>query len=468
MFNVGAGAEPISQEDNAPASNFSTATSIAYYPFRQFPMPQSKRRRPRARFRAHTCTLAALLAACAAATALGQEHSWQEYGGVSAWDSPVRLPAIGREAAGYPRSSSVDECPASPPSFPRASFAPVRLVDHQEELPPGAATADRPPAFEEDVIPLDFSACGGCDACGGGCPEFCDHWQCGRFFWGFYHAICCPDPCYDPCWWALSDAAFFVEAARPVTQTRLRWDAGIDLVFPDRAEYFWARSGAGGRGPAAVERKLRYHELSHYTEVAHGGFSAFFQTPYRSYDAAVNSHEAGFGDLIAGTKSMLLDCQLLQITYQMKFITPTGISTKGLGTGHLSIEPSLIFGLNMSSQSYIQAQVAEWIPIAGDETYAGALLHYHFSYNRTLLGCPGYIHLIGTAELNGWSFQDGAYSDPALAPPQRASNQAYLSSGFGLRMVLCDKVDFGVGTAFAVTDGHWAKQLYRSELRVRF
>lgn len=345
---------------------------------------------------------------------------------------------------------------------------PFDLVNHQEELPPGTAAPDNVLPFEEDVIPLDLAAANACAACDCGCPTYCDHWRCGRFFWGFYHAICCPDPCYDPQWWALADAAFFVDAARPVTQTRLRWDAGHDLIFPDRAEYFWARSGGGGRGPGAIERKLRYHELSHYTEVAHGGFSAFVETPYRSYDAAVNPHEAGFADLIAGTKSMLLDCELIQITYQMKFHTPTGNSRKGLGTGHLSIEPSLLVGLNFSRHSYVQAQVAEWIPIAGDEDYAGALLHYHVSYNRTLLGCPGHIHVIGTAELNGWSFQDGAFSDPDLGQFQQASNETYLSGGFGLRMVICDKVDFGVGSAVALTDGHWAEQLYRSELRVRY
>ena len=359
----------------------------------------------------------------------------------------------------------------------------VLASNHQEEIPPGHAAPDHAVRYEEDVIPLDFAAldaCGSCGGCTSGCgyaggcsccdcqfPDCCDHWQCGRFFWGFYHAICCPDPCYDPCWWALSDAAYFVEAARPVTQTRLRWDAGINMRFPDRAEYFWARSGGMGLGPANVETYLRYHDLTHYTEVAHGGFSAFVETPYRSYDASANTDEAGFGDFVTGTKSMLLDCELLQITFQMKFTTPTGVSRKGLGTGHLSIEPSLIVGLNMSSKSYIQAQVAEWIPIAGDELYAGAILHYHFSYNRTLLGCPGHIHLIGTAELNGWSFQTGAYSDPVTGT-QSANDETYLSGGMGLRLVICDRVDFGVGSAFPLTDGRWTEQFYRSEFRVRF
>ena len=43
-----------------------------------------------------------------------------------------------------------------------------------------------------------------------------------------YHNLCCPDPCYDPRWWALADAAFFTSAARPVSQQRFRWDAGFE------------------------------------------------------------------------------------------------------------------------------------------------------------------------------------------------------------------------------------------------
>jgi hypothetical protein len=106
------------------------------------------------------------------------------------------------------------------------------------------------------------------------------------------------------------------------------------------------------------------------------------------------------GDLIAGTKSLLFDCELKQITFQTKFITPVGNAPKGLGTGHLSIEPSLIVGINLGPRSYLQAQIAEWIPIGGDPTYSGALVHYHVAYNRTLLGDPHGIHVIGSTELN--------------------------------------------------------------------
>lgn len=354
----------------------------------------------------------------------------------------------------------------------------VRLVSAQEEVPPQAS--DDPELLsEEDIVPLPLpGGMGGACAAGGNCGtgSGCGCWvencqartRLGRFFCGVYHGICCPDPCYDPQWTALADSAFYTEAARPVTQSRFRWDAGLNMILPDRAEYFWARSGGGGRGRPAIESALDYHDLTHYTEVAHGNFSAFTEVAYRSLDPEVNTHSAGFGDLVAGTKSMLFDCRVLQITMQTKFITPTGNSSKGFGTGHLSIEPSLIFGVNLGPQSYLQAQVAQWIPIAGGPDYAGAVLHYHAAYNRTLFGSPHRVHVIGSFEINGWSFQDGAFSDPVLGQFQQASGTTYLTGAAGLRTVICDKIDFGVGFSNALTDEHFADQLFRSEFRVRF
>jgi hypothetical protein len=42
------------------------------------------------------------------------------------------------------------------------------------------------------------------------------------------------------------------------------------------------------------------------------------------------------------------------------------------------------------------------------------------------------------------------------------------SAGPGVRLFICDKIDLGVGTAFAFTTDHWAKELIRAEFRWRF
>ncbi|MBL8800307.1 MAG: hypothetical protein JNM56_40885, partial [Planctomycetia bacterium] len=209
------------------------------------------------------------------------------------------------------------------------------------------------------------ATCGGPGGCGCGGPKcipgrkccdpafHSDHWYercCARF----YECICCPDPCYEPHWCAVANSAFFVDAARPVTQMRLRYDAGFGMVFPDRAEYFWARQGQGGKGPPRIETKLDYDELTLYMEGAAARIGIFVETPYRSITAETNGHFAGFGDIVLGTKSLLLDCELMQVSFQLKTFIPSGNFLKGLGTGHVSLEPSLLWAIKLTPSSYTQ------------------------------------------------------------------------------------------------------------------
>ena len=333
------------------------------------------------------------------------------------------------------------------------------------------------------IGPLRASSSGDsfiCDSCGDGCVpgrRACDpcvaRTRIGRFAYGLYHAICCPDPCYDPKWLAVADSAFFVEAARPQTQQRLRWDAGLDAILPDRAEYSWARADGQGKGPSPAAgflavRGLTYHELSLYTEVGSSGFSVFTDVPYRSLDPTGTPHAAGFADMNVGTKTLLFDCELLQVSFQFRTHIPMSNTMKGLGTGHVSLEPSLLMGLCLGPETYFQGQISEWIPIGGDEDYAGAILHYHVAINHVLWRPLSDVPLIGTMECSGWSFQDGAYSDPVTGFMRQASGQTTLTFGSGLRLAVCDKIDFGTGVAFALQDRHLANVLVRSEFRWRY
>jgi hypothetical protein len=294
----------------------------------------------------------------------------------------------------------------------------------------------------------------------------------GRFWGGIYNCICCPDPCYEGKWYPLADAALFTEAVRPVTQQRFRWASGQNVLFPDRSEFFWARADGNGRGPKPVapfrgEKRLRYNDLILVTEGGTGTITVIAETPYRNVQPDLDPHGSGFGDLAIGTKTLLFDCELLQIAMLFKTFIPVGNVVKGVGNGHVSLEPSLLVGLKLSPTTYLQTQLSEWIPLGGDQHYAGSVLRFNASVNQELYRILPDVPLIGTFEFNTLSFQDGQYTDP-LFGPQKSSGYTYASLGGGLRLFICDKVDFGIGALFSVSRQHLARELYHAEFRVRF
>lgn len=316
------------------------------------------------------------------------------------------------------------------------------------------------------------SCCGGCGACG---DSFL-----GRLGGGFIECICCPDPCYEGVWNYTANAAFFTDTVRPQTYTRWRWDSGHDLTQPERAEYVWARPGVlGGRGPQNIENRVQYDTLSLYQEIASGNFAFFIEATYLGVNPDINPGHSNFGDMNLGTKSLLIDCELLQLAFQFRTYIPTGSSRNGLGTGHTSLEPSLLSSVKVTDTTYIQSQVAYWIPVGGDQTFEGAVWHYGTSLNHEWWK-RGPLALIGTFEFDGYTFTDGAVANRDLAavmpPPgsnrdlytQGANNETYAYLGGGLRLVICDKYDIGFGATFALTHDHFADQMYRTEFRVKY
>jgi hypothetical protein len=284
--------------------------------------------------------------------------------------------------------------------------------------------------------------------------------------------MCCPDPCFEPHWQPIADSAFFAAAPRPMTQTRLRWDRGIGMTQPDIGEFFWARADGQGLGPLPPAGylgtpSLNYSEITLYNEIAHGGFSAIMEFPYRSIDADGQPRMGGFADMMFGTKSLMLDTELLQWSLIFRTYVPVGIPLQGLGTGHVSLEPAIAVAMNLSPDTYLQGEIAERIPIGGNSEYAGGVLQYHLSLNHTLFRPQPSMPVIGTFEVSGYTFHEGAYTDPNLGTVL-ANRTTYLSAGPGFRVFMCDRMDFGVGSAFSLTSDNLAEYLFRTEFRMRF
>lgn len=306
---------------------------------------------------------------------------------------------------------------------------------------------------------------GGCYP-GGGCQPICGNGPFTRLYAAFHNALCCPDPCYIPQWKCPANAAFFVDHARPTTMTRIRWDYGRRLTDPDRAEYFWAQTG--GTGPRNFEPRLDYNELNLYQEVGVDKFSMFINLPYRSLNGDANGGSGGIGDLQIGTKSMLLDSELIQTTFQFVTTIPTAGPGGGIGTGHVALDPSLLLAVKLRENTYWQSQLGYWFGVGNSN---GSVLHYHNAINQVLWKPTNDTMLVGTFEGVGYSFMSGTVAavGPGGAPIQvRGNDVTYFTLGPGIRWCMCGKLDIGFGMQFAVTDRHFAEQLYRTEIRFRF
>lgn len=417
--------------------------------------------------------------------------------------TPAELPAVLPAAAEKPAVEEKKTTPnpiAVPQTGPSTLMPPVPgpvaeavtkiLATEPQATPAAAPKTETAPADTTGVVPVGCTNCGpklpppsgGCDTCGGdGCHnglcypgrkpcDCCFGDSClGRFFGGIYECICCPDPCYEPHWIAVADSAFFLDAARPKTQMRIDIDSAWDLPLPDRAEWFWAQENKKGPhvpGGAGV-RHLDYYQFSLYAEAAADRAGLVIVTPYLMVDPSDVPGHSGFGDIQIAAKSMLLDCELMQLTFQFKTYVPSGNFLEGLGTGHASLEPSLLMNLRLDEDMYLQSQLAYWIPVGGDDIQ-GTVIHWHLALNKVLWKPCCDIQLVGSAEADGWDIMNGQYTgiDGKLGGADEVGNIVNL--GGGVRLFICDKIDLGIGATFGVTHDTWAESMVRGEFRWRF
>jgi hypothetical protein len=366
------------------------------------------------------------------------------------------------------------------------------------------------------VAPLgDLGFGGGCASCGGGgggkygsCAKKdtctpCGGEQCyagrkpcdccwepksypGFVIKGIYNCICCNDPCYEPTWISLANSAFTLDSPRPVTHVKLGADFGWQWTNPDKGELFFARLNQ--KGPAAFDSAVvpaglpnaggrrglahtDYMDAYLYNEAAPTpGFGFFIYMPIRHVDPIADYPSgSGFGDMVIGTKSVILDCELLLATFQFKTFLPTGDAGRGLGTGHVSLEPSLVSALKLTPRSYLQGQLGIRFPIGGDNLFQGSMPYGGLSYNHLLWNCGHDLELIGSLEANIACLTNGQYTDPLTGLPLPArSLGTFANAGPGLRLVICNKVDIGVAASFALTEETTVGDLLRAEFRWRF
>jgi hypothetical protein len=287
------------------------------------------------------------------------------------------------------------------------------------------------------------------------------------------------------------------------SQIRIRFDDAFEDRFPDRSEFFYAKCAcyrglqnlippafdpnAPGPGPG-VPKAINYQQLymnAEYSPVRR--FSAFVEVPIRWLQPqgflAIPpfpgfSNQSGLSDVTAGFKFAAVASEGTYVTFQFKSYFPSGDASKGLGTNHYSIEPSLLLYRKLSSRFTFEGQVGDWhpiggsagVPTAGSEGFAGDVFFYGLGpsyklYRGRHIGLTPVVELFGWHVISGFQTQPGGPVDGAAA---EVGGLNIVNLKVGVRTSIGFHNSFYVGFGQALTHDDWYKHIVRLEYRYIF
>jgi hypothetical protein len=274
----------------------------------------------------------------------------------------------------------------------------------------------------------------------------------------------------------------YIDDAIPASRIRIRFDAAYDDNRPDRAEFFYPKCGcfltpdARGLGPK-MESSIDYQEVSAYLEYAPSErFSGFVEVPVRFLNPEQNDNHTGISDVNFGFKyAMIYDkCSGTALTFQLRTYSPSGDPQEGLGTGHWTVEPALLFSSHPTDRVYLFAELRDWIPIQADSDFAGNVVRYGVGAGYAVWERPG-VKVVPIAEVVGWTCLNGKESNIAGIAVD-ASGDTIVNAKIGVRVGFGEsdragvfsRSDFYVGYGRALTGEVWYKDIVRVEYRVSF
>ena len=232
----------------------------------------------------------------------------------------------------------------------------------------------------------------------------------------------------------------YIDDAIVASQIRIRFDAGFHDNAPDRAEFFYPQCACfGGPGPdfPGASNNINFQQLYFQAEYAPvSRFSIFTEVPIRwihpqpgsfitnTFDPKTETPSlqtiSGISDVRAGLKVALAASSNHALTFQFKAYFPSGDGSRGLGTDHYSIEPSLLYYQKLSDRWALESQVGGWVPIDGStftfvnsktspafgHSYAGDIFFYGFGPSYQLYRSDR-VSLAPVVELFGWNVRGG-------------------------------------------------------------
>lgn len=248
----------------------------------------------------------------------------------------------------------------------------------------------------------------------------------------------------------------------------MSFESFYNWEFPDRAEILWARIG-GGRGPGAFDRTVDFQEIRFKLEQGGEAISAWTEFPLRSIDPENNNNTTAQGDQEVGTKIVLFSEGRLILTQVFRTYIPTSIPSRGLGTGHVSLEPGFLGSFQASCTTIIHGEIKYWFPLGGDPVHQGQVLRYGLGMSHLLYERPNSDFAItSTLEMLGFVVLDGQQTIDAAGTLQDIDGTGILSIYPGFRFLLRERFELGLGGGFSISESHFEEAKLSMTMRVFF
>jgi hypothetical protein len=284
------------------------------------------------------------------------------------------------------------------------------------------------------------------------------------------------------------------------SQVRVRFEAGFHNDVPDRAEFFYGKCGcfraafdpkvhdphAAGPGPDQANN-ISFQQLYLHTEYAPTSrVSLFAELPFRRIQPGFAVPGTGFtktgdvggqhvnnlsgiSDVRAGVKMALVERPDQALTLQVRAYLPSGDARQGLGTGHYSVEPSLLYYRKLSDRTTLESQVGDWHPTGGSrgadsrKHFAGDVAFYGLGVSHVVYESARF-KLVPVAELVGWHVVSGSQT----GANSNAGGTNIVNIKVGARLIVDEHSSFYAGFGQALTRQVWYEQLARAEYRYSF
>jgi hypothetical protein len=281
----------------------------------------------------------------------------------------------------------------------------------------------------------------------------------------------------------------YIEDAVVHSEVRIRFDAALHDDTPDRAEFFYAKCGCyrglNNNGPdpnspgpgTGVPQYVNFQQLYFYGEYAViPKISLFTQLPIRWLQAkgviagpVGFTSNAGVGDMNFGVKYAPWASPTHSLTLRFLLTAPSGDARSGLGTNHVSIEPSLLYYQQLTERMAVEAEVGDTHPLssssgtpisphgfAGDVFFYGVGPSYQFVRDEQF-------RLAGVLEMVAWNVRSGLVTGRTNTYGVNIVNLKV-----GPRMGFGDHHSLYVGYGIALTSQTWYREIFRTEYRYSF